>query len=90
MTTIIPLCPNCGRPLKNVNNTLLGWINFTGVLTSALFAYWAGAAYALLAVGELGVSVFYFLRRDTHYVCRQCMRRYGADEVKQTRLDDGT
>ena len=61
-----------------------------GVLASVFFAYWASPAYALMAVGELGVSIFYFLRRDTHYVCRQCMRRYGADEVKQTSLDDGT
>jgi hypothetical protein len=89
MTKIMPPCPKCGRPLKKVNYTLLGWINFTGALASALFACWAGAAYALLAVGELGVSIFYFLRRDTHYVCRQCMRRYGADEVKQARLNDG-
>ena len=90
MINAMPPCPNCGRPLKKVNYTRLGWINFTGALTSVFFAYWASPAYALIAVGELGVSVFYFLRRDTHYVCRQCMRRYGADEVRQTSLDDGT
>lgn len=90
MTKTISPCPKCGGPLKKVNYPLLGWINFTGALTSVFFAYWASAAYVLLAVGELGVSMMYFLRRDTQYVCRQCMKRYAADEVKQTSPGAGT
>ncbi len=80
----MPPCPKCGRTLRKVNYALLGWINFTGALVSMLFAYWAGAAYALLALGELGVSIQYFLRRDKRYSCAQCMCRYGEDEVTHT------
>jgi len=85
-----PHCPKCGRPLRKVNHVLLGWLNFTGALVSALFACWAGPAYALLALGELVISIQYFLRRGAQYSCRQCMCRYGADEVKHTGFGDRT
>ncbi len=78
-----PSCPCCGEPLNKINHANLGWLNFAGALVSVLFAYWANPAYVILAVGEFGVSLFYFLRRDTQYVCRQCMRRFGSKEVER-------
>ncbi len=77
-----PTCPNCGQPLEQDRHNRSGWINLAGALVWALFAWWAGAAYLLLAVGELCLSLVHFLRRETYYNCEQCKSRYAANEVE--------
>jgi predicted nucleic acid-binding Zn ribbon protein len=90
MQEAMPTCPNCGHSLKKDRYNRSGWLNLAGALAWALFACWAGAAYALLAVGELCLSIIQFLRRETYYNCEQCKSRFGSDDVKQTITDDGT